>query len=157
MLPTLPWPVHIQGDAPKRILLQQFAEQPHSVMLATRSFWTGVDIPGAALSVVIIDKLPFPSPADPLYQARRELITKNGGDPFRSLDIPQAATTLAQGAGRLIRTQDDQGVVAVLDPRLAEAQWAAPLRAALPPFPLVRDFKPVKKLLTHINNEATIT
>jgi ATP-dependent DNA helicase DinG len=98
--------------------------------LATLGFWQGVDIPGRALSLVTIDRLPFPRPDDPLLQARRD---RAGARAFQVVDLPRAATMLAQGAGRLIRTADDRGVVAVLDPRLATASYRGVLLSTLPP------------------------
>ncbi len=115
--PRLPWPVLAQGDLPKTALVDAFRADPHTSLFATMSFWQGVDIPGETLSLVTIDRLPFPRPDDPLLQARRELA---GPSAFRDIDLPRAATLLAQGAGRLIRNANDRGVVAVLDPRLAK-------------------------------------
>ena len=120
----------IQGDLPKARLLEEFAEDETSCLFATLGFWQGVDIPGRALSLVTIDKLPFPRPDDPLLQARRD---RAGGRAFQLVDLPRAATMLAQGAGRLIRTADDRGVVAVLDPRLATASYRGVLLSTLPP------------------------
>ncbi len=114
----LPYTVLLQGELPKGRLLEEFAADETSCLFATMGFWQGVDIPGRALSLVTIDRLPFPRPDDPLLQARRD---RAGGRAFSVVDLPRAATLLAQGAGRLIRTADDRGVVAVLDPRLATA------------------------------------
>ncbi len=136
----LPWPVYVQGDLPKPELIRRFTEEHDSVLLATRSFWSGIDIPGAALSLVIIDKLPFAAPGDPVGKARRENVARQGGNPFSSIDIPEAVTTLAQGVGRLIRTTKDRGVVAVLDPRLADTTWGKSMIGKLPPLPMTRDF-----------------
>ncbi|MCP3853871.1 MAG: ATP-dependent DNA helicase [Actinomycetia bacterium] len=129
--PRLPWPVLTQRDLPKAALIQAFSADPHTVLLATMGFWQGVDIPGQTLSLVTIDRIPFPRPDDPLLQARREHARANG---FRAVDLPRAATMLAQGAGRLIRTSTDEGVVAVLDPRLATRKaYRWELVRALPP------------------------
>ncbi len=130
LVPVLPYTVLIQGDLPKARLLEDFAEDETSCLLATLGFWQGVDIPGRALSLVTIDRLPFPRPDDPLLQARRD---RAGGRAFQVVDLPRAATMLAQGAGRLIRTAEDRGVVAVLDPRLATASYRGVLLSTLPP------------------------
>jgi ATP-dependent DNA helicase DinG len=126
----LPYTLLLQGDLPKGRLLEEFAADETSCLFATLGFWQGVDIPGRALSLVTIDRLPFPRPDDPLLQARRD---RAGGRAFSVVDLPRAATLLAQGAGRLIRTADDKGVVAVLDPRLATASYRGVLLATLPP------------------------
>jgi ATP-dependent DNA helicase DinG len=128
--PELPYTLLLQGDLPKGRLLEQFAEDETSCLFATMGFWQGVDIPGPALSLVTLDRLPFPRPDDPLLQARR---ARAGGRAFSVVDLPRAATLLAQGAGRLIRTAEDRGVVAVLDPRLATATYRGVLLSTLPP------------------------
>jgi ATP-dependent DNA helicase DinG len=128
--PGLPYELLLQGDQPKGRLLEAFASDETSCLFATLGFWQGVDIPGPALSLVTIDRLPFPRPDDPLLQARRD---RAGGRAFSLVDLPRAATLLAQGAGRLIRTADDKGVVAVLDPRLATASYRGVLLSTLPP------------------------
>ena len=116
--PVLPFPLLVQGDAPRSVLLQRFRDTPHAVLLATSSFWQGVDVAGEQLSCVIIDKLPFASPADPITAARVEAITADGGDAFHDYQVPLAVLALLQGLGRLIRHREDRGVLAVLDPRL---------------------------------------
>jgi ATP-dependent DNA helicase DinG len=127
---TLAFRILAQGDLPKTRLLDEFARDDSSCLFATMSFWQGVDVPGATLSLVTIDRLPFSRPDDPLLQARRD---RAGDAAFRVVDVPRAATLLAQGAGRLIRTRSDRGVVAVLDPRLASASYGRILVSALPP------------------------
>lgn len=124
------YPILTQSDLPKPKLIEAFTDDDETVLLATLGFWQGVDIPGATLSLVTIDKLPFPRPDEPLLQARRDLA---GRDAFRTVDLPRTAMLLAQGAGRLIRTADDRGVVAVLDPRLGKANYRWDLVKALPP------------------------
>jgi len=126
----IPWPVHVQGDLPKPVLLQAFSTEEAACLFATMGFWQGVDVPGPTLSLVVIDRLPFPRPDEPLMAARREAAGAMG---FRLVDLPRAATLLAQGAGRLIRTETDRGVVAVLDPRLATASYSGYFVKALPP------------------------
>ena len=128
----LDFEIYTQRDLPKPELLRRFAAEVESCLFATMSFWQGVDIPGESLSLVTIDRLPFPRPDDPLLEARRE---RYGSEAFRLVDLPRAATRLAQGAGRLIRRGDDRGVVAVLDSRMAKAGYRWDLVRALPPFP----------------------
>ena len=128
--PSLPWRLLTQDELPKPALLEAFTGDETSCLFATMGFWQGVDIPGAALSLLVIDRLPFPRPDEPLVQARRE---RAGAGAFRSVDLPRAATLLAQGAGRLIRSSADRGVVAVLDSRLAKASYRWDLVRALPP------------------------
>ena len=131
LLDRIPYALLAQGDAPKPALVERFLDDEESVLFATMSFWQGVDLPGRSLSCVIIDRLPFPRPDDPLLQARRERV---GPAAFRDIDLPRAAMLLAQGAGRLIRSTDDRGVVAVLDSRLAtNRSYRWDLIDALPP------------------------
>lgn len=129
---SLPWPLLKQGGLPTGQILQRFREEVESVLLATGSFWEGVDIAGESLSAVIMDKLPFPSPMDPLIQAMRENVQKNGLDPHQHFDIPEMLSNLRQGSGRLIRQEEDRGIVAILDGRAA-AQYKKLVEAALPP------------------------
>src|SRR5205085_4825943 len=119
----------------KPALVRAFAGDESSCLFATMGFWQGVDVPGRALSMVVIDKLPFARPDEPLAQARRE---RAGPAAFRAVDLPRAATMLAQGAGRLIRSATDRGVVAVLDSRLATARYKPELLASLPPMKRTR-------------------
>jgi len=126
----LPYKLLLQGELPKGRLLEEFAADETSCLFATLGFWQGVDIPGRALSLVTLDRLPFPRPDDPLLQARR---ARAGSRAFSVVDLPRAATLLAQGSGRLIRSAEDRGVVAVLDPRLATASYRGVLLATLPP------------------------
>jgi ATP-dependent DNA helicase DinG len=132
----LPYTLLTQSDLPKPLLVAAFTDDETSCLFATMGFWQGVDVPGPALSMVVIDKLPFPRPDEPLVQARRD---KAGPAAFRLVDLPRAATMLAQGAGRLIRSSTDRGVVAVLDPRLSRANYAFDLVRALPPMRRTRD------------------
>lgn len=134
--PRLATPVLAQGENPKPALLERFTADPATSLFATMSFWEGVDVPGATLSCVIIDKLPFARPDDPLLEARREQV---GREAFALIDLPRAVTLLAQGAGRLIRTAEDRGVVAVLDPRLATATYRWDLVRGLPPMKRTKD------------------
>ena len=123
-----------QGDADVGTLSRTFVEDEASVLVGTRSFWAGIDTPGVSCVLVVIDRIPFPSPGEPLNAARRSRAETAGDNPFATVDLPEAALVLAQGAGRLIRRRDDKGVVAVLDSRLATRTTAAAVvgDAALP-------------------------
>jgi ATP-dependent DNA helicase DinG len=137
--PDLPYPVLCQGDAPRERLLERFREEVESVLLATQTFWQGVDVPGQALSLLVIEKLPFAPPDDPLVQARCERIEAAGGDWFGEYSLPLAVLQLRQGFGRLIRTRDDRGVVAILDSRLRSRAYGRRFVESLPPCPVVSD------------------
>jgi len=133
------YPLLVQGEAPRSKLLEQFAQLDHPVLLGTSSFWEGVDMRGDKLVLVVIDKLPFASPGDPMLKARLEAIVQAGGNPFRDYQLPQAVLTLKQGVGRLIRDKDDYGVVVICDPRLQSRSYGKKFLASLPPFPIARD------------------
>jgi ATP-dependent DNA helicase DinG len=137
--PDPPFPVLIQGEAPREALLTRFRELGNAVLLATGSFWEGVDVKGDALSIVAIDKLPFAAPDDPLLAARLEGIRRRGGNPFVEYQLPQAVLALKQGAGRLIRDFDDFGVIVIGDPRLRTKNYGRVFLASLPPCPVVSD------------------
>ncbi len=146
----MPFPVFTQGDLPKPALLEAFTDDEQSCLLATMSFWQGIDVPGPSLSLVVIDKLPFPRPDDPVLQARRDLAGPNA---FRLIDLPRAATLLAQGAGRLIRSGTDRGVVAVLDQRLATKRaYRWELINALPDMKRTKKRDDVVSFLREIRN-----
>src|SRR5262245_37933910 len=130
---TLPFPLLVQGERPRHLLLAAMRERVGSVLLATQSFWEGVDIPGEALSLVVMDRIPFAVPDDPLTAARIDRIRDDGGEPFTDYQLPRAALALKQGFGRLIRTRTDRGIVAVLDGRVARRHYGATLIASLPP------------------------
>jgi ATP-dependent DNA helicase DinG len=142
---ALPYPVLAQGSLPRSPLLNQFRTTPHAVLFATSSFWQGVDVIGDALSCVIVDKLPFASPSDPVTAARIEAIRARGGDPFSEYQVPLAVLTLQQGLGRLIRHRRDRGVLAVLDPRLRTKSYGQRFVASLPPAPVVMDLVEVER------------
>jgi ATP-dependent DNA helicase DinG len=129
----LPWPLLCQGERPKFALLNDFREAGNAVLVATMGFWEGVDVPGRALRLVVIDKLPFAVPTDPVVAARHRAIEEDGRSSFAELSVPEAAISLKQGFGRLIRTQEDAGVVAILDKRLRTKGYGRSLRASLPP------------------------
>ena len=128
-----------QGDASRPLLLEQFRRAERPVLIGSASFWEGVDVVGAQLSLVVIDKLPFAPPDDPVEQARARALRRQGGDPFMQRSLPQAAMTLKQGAGRLIRSETDRGLLVIGDERLVQKAYGRRLLASLPPFPLTRD------------------
>jgi ATP-dependent DNA helicase DinG len=132
----LEYPILVQGTAPRSALLRDFKATPNAVLLATSSFWQGVDVVGDALSCVIIDKLPFASPGDPITAARIEAINARGGSAFGDYQIPLAVLALKQGLGRLLRHRDDRGVLAVLDPRLKTMGYGRRFLDSLPPAPI---------------------
>lgn len=148
--PRLPWKVLTQRDLPKPALVDAFRADEQSCLFATMGFWQGIDLPGRTLSLVTIDRLPFPRPDDPVLSARRERVR---GDAFRLIDLPRAATLLAQGAGRLIRSAEDRGVVAVLDKRLATAaRYRWEIVNALPPMRRTKDRAEVEAFLKQIRD-----
>jgi ATP-dependent DNA helicase DinG len=140
---ALDFPILAQGSAPRSQLLNQFRGTPHAVLFATSSFWQGVDVVGDALSCVIVDKLPFASPADPITAARIDTIRSRGGDPFGEYQVPLAILALQQGLGRLIRHRRDRGVLAILDPRLRTKGYGRRFIASLPPAPIVHELDQV--------------
>ena len=133
------YPILVQGSAPRGELLGRFRELGNAVLLGTASFWEGVDVRGDALSCVIIDRLPFASPGDPVLAARIDALRRSGGNPFRDLQLPQAVIALKQGAGRLIRGAQDRGVLAVCDPRLLGRSYGYSFLGSLPPMARTRD------------------
>jgi ATP-dependent DNA helicase DinG len=135
--PEPPFPILVQGEAPREALLTQFRALGNAVLLATGSFWEGVDVKGDALSIVAIDKLPFAAPDDPLLRARLEGIRRRGGNPFAEYQLPQAVLALKQGVGRLIRDMDDFGVIVLGDPRLKSKGYGRVFLQALPPAPVL--------------------
>ena len=138
------WPLRAQGQYPRNMLLDWFRETPHSVLLATKSFWEGVDLPGDDLSLVVLDKLPFPTPSDPLHEARTKALDEiEEGSSFRRYMIPLMTLTLKQGFGRLIRRTADRGVVAILDERLSSRGYGRQARGDLPPAQFSRSFRSV--------------
>jgi ATP-dependent DNA helicase DinG len=138
----LPYPMLLQGEAPKPVLLDAFQSTP-SVLFASASFWEGVDVPGDALSLVILDKLPFAAPTHPVVAARIEALEKAGREPFSSYQLPEAALALRQGFGRLIRTRTDRGIVALLDVRVGRKAYGRQLLAGLPPARRFREIRPL--------------
>jgi ATP-dependent DNA helicase DinG len=137
------WPLLVQGEGARSELLVRFREEGNAVLLGSASFWEGVDVPGEALSVVVIDKLPFAPPDDPLLAARLEHLRSEGGNPFFDYQLPQAAIALKQGAGRLIRTETDRGVLMICDPRLTGRPYGKRIWRSLPPMRRTRDLAEV--------------
>jgi ATP-dependent DNA helicase DinG len=142
---SLPYPLLVQGTQPRGVLLDQFKRTANAVLLATSSFWQGVDVVGDALSCVIIDKLPFASPSDPIVAARIEAIAARGGSAFGEYQVPLAILTLLQGLGRLLRHRDDRGVLAILDPRLQTMGYGRRFLASLPPAPITRNLDDITR------------
>jgi ATP-dependent DNA helicase DinG len=145
---ALPYPILVQGSAPRSALIEEFRETPHAVLLATSSFWQGVDVVGQALSCVVIDKLPFASPGDPVTSARIDAIKARGGDAFSDYQVPLAILSLQQGLGRLIRHRGDRGVLAILDPRLRTMGYGRRFLASLPPAPVTHDIDAVERFFS---------
>ena len=135
----LDFPVLTQNEAPKGELLRRFRELGNAVLIGSQSFWEGVDVAGDALSLVVIDKLPFAPPDDPVLAARMKHLEEQGGSPFMDWQVPQAAISLKQGAGRLIRSETDRGVLAICDDRLVTKGYGRILRSSLPPMPFTRE------------------
>ena len=154
MADRLPTPVLCQGDDSTAALVEQFTADPSTSLFGTLSLWQGVDVPGPSLSLVIIDRIPFPRPDDPLLSARQRAVAARGGNGFMAVAASHAALLLAQGAGRLLRGVDDRGVVAVLDSRMATARYGGYLRASLPPFWPTTDAAAVRAALTRLVSES---
>lgn len=148
-------PVLYQRDDQVSTLVRQFAEDPRACLFGSTTLWQGVDVPGATASLVVIDRIPFPRPDEPISQARTELIGRSGGNGFLAVSATHAALLLAQGAGRLIRSSDDRGVVAVLDPRLATAGYRGFLTKSLPPMWVTTDRTAVLGALRRLDEEAS--
>jgi ATP-dependent DNA helicase DinG len=144
----VPWRILTQSDLPKPKLVAEFTADEHSCLFATMGFWQGVDVPGPSLSLVTIDRLPFPRPDDPLLKARRAAL---GPRAFQVIDVPRAATLLAQGAGRLVRSRQDRGVVAVMDRRLGKATYRWELVSSLPPMRRTRSRDEVISFLASLH------
>ena len=139
-----PWPLFVQGQAPKAELLRRFRESGNGVLLGSATFREGVDVAGDALSVVVIDKLPFAAPDDPVFEARLEAVRRRGGNPFRDEQLPQAVIALKQGVGRLIRSETDRGVLVLCDPRISGKPYGRVFMQSLPRFALTRRIEDVQ-------------
>ncbi len=154
LLTQLPYPLLMQGSAPRHILLQQFRETPNAVLFGTSSFWQGIDVQGEQLSCVIIDKLPFAVPSDPIMKARTDAIAAAGGNAFNDLQVPQAVIALKQGFGRLIRSLSDRGVLMLLDPRIRTTRYGATFLDSLPPYARTDDITEVERFFDPIRTPA---
>ena len=152
---TVPFPLLAQGTAPRSVLLREFRETPNAVLLATASFWQGVDVSGDTLSCVVIDKLPFASPGDPLTAARMENIEQNGDNPFSEYQVPLAILALLQGLGRLLRHRSDRGVLALLDPRLRTKGYGKRFLDSIPPAPVTHKLSDVERFFNSGEREST--
>ncbi len=154
---TPPIEVLVQGEASKRALLAQFMSRPRAVLVGSHSFWEGIDVPGTALQCVLIDKLPFPPPNDPLAEARARVIESEGGSAFDDYFVPEAAIALKQGAGRLIRSETDQGLLVICDPRLLVMPYGQRLLGALPPMGLLDRPEAAMAWLRRLNDGSSGT
>lgn len=153
---ALELPVLMQGETSKQKLLAEFMELGDALLVATGAFWEGIDVRGDALSCVIIDKLPFTAPDDPLLKARIEDCRLNGGEPFAQVQLPEAVITLKQGVGRLIRDEEDKGVLIICDNRLVTREYGGVFLQSLPPIPRTRDLTKVSAFLHQITDEAVV-
>jgi ATP-dependent DNA helicase DinG len=138
MLTDSEYPLMVQGSASKSKLLEEFRTHGNAVLLGTNSFWEGVDVRGEALSCVLIDKIPFASPGDPVLQARIDALRERGGNPFMTIQIPAAVIQLKQGIGRLIRDNQDFGVLVLCDPRFLTKPYGKQFLRSLPPMPITQ-------------------
>ena len=135
---------------PRNLLLEEFRRRGDALLLGTRSFWQGVDVRGSRLVLVVIDRLPFESPGNPVYRARQQALRARGGDPFNQISLPEAVLALKQGVGRLVRGERDGGVVMICDPRLLTKAYGRRFLASLPPMPLIRDADEALDFMTRI-------
>jgi ATP-dependent DNA helicase DinG len=153
LLPVLDFPILLHGSAPRKALLEQFRTTPNAVLFGTSSFWQGVDVQGEALSCVIIDRLPFAVPTDPIVQARMKLIEESGGKPFFDYQVPSAVITLKQGFGRLIRSLEDRGVLVLLDPRIRKQRYGQTFINSLPPYKITTRIEDVENFFGYVSDD----
>ena len=148
--PRIPYPALLQGTAPRPVLLERFRTTPNAVLFATSSFWQGVDVPGEQLSCVIIDRLPFAVPSDPVVSARVRAVNEDGRNAFLEYQVPEAVLALKQGFGRLIRSRKDRGVLALLDDRIARMRYGSVFFESLPPYTRTRDLSDVERFMNSL-------
>ena len=141
------FPFLLQGSAPRTVLLDRFRTTPNAVLFATASFWQGVDVPGAQLSCVIVDRLPFAVPSDPVVAARVKALQEDGRNAFAEYQVPEAVLALKQGFGRLIRTRSDRGILAILDNRIQRMQYGRIFLESLPEYGVTRDLEDVRRFM----------
>ena len=156
LLVEMSYPLLLQGTAPRKALLEEFRETPSAVLFGTSSFWQGVDVQGDALSCVIVDRLPFAVPSDPVVAARMRAIEQAGGAPFFEYQVPSAVITLKQGFGRLIRSLDDRGVLMLLDPRIQRQRYGRVFLESLPPYRVTNEIGVVEQFFTENEDGATL-
>jgi ATP-dependent DNA helicase DinG len=145
--PRVRFPLLLQGSAPRGALLERFRSTPGAVLFATSSFWQGVDVPGAQLSCVIVDRLPFAVPSDPVVAARVRALQEDGRNAFDEYQVPEAVLALKQGFGRLIRTRSDRGILAILDNRIQRMRYGRIFLESLPDCPLTRELADVQRFM----------
>jgi len=150
----LDYRIFCQGESPKHMLIQKFREDIHSVLIATASFWQGVDVPGEALSCVVIDKLPFSPPNDPIVSARIRYLKSRGIDAFMDYQLPEAVMALKQGVGRLIRNRSDRGLIAILDKRLRKQRYGSVFLDSLPDFAFTTHLSDVTTFFNNSQNRV---
>jgi ATP-dependent DNA helicase DinG len=155
LLPVLDYPILLHGTAPRKALLEEFRVTPNAVLFGTASFWQGVDVQGEALSCVIIDRLPFAVPSDPVVQARMKAIEEAGGRAFTEYQVPEAVLTLKQGFGRLIRSLEDRGVLVLLDPRVRTQRYGQTFLQSLPPYRVTQTITDVEEFFAKAETEGT--
>jgi ATP-dependent DNA helicase DinG len=145
--PRVRFPLFLQGSAPWSALLERFRGTPGAVLFATASFWQGVDVPGAQLSCVIVDRLPFAVPTDPVVAARVRALQEDGRNAFEEYQVPEAVLALKQGFGRLIRARSDRGILAILDSRIQRMRYGRIFLESLPEYTLTRDIADVQRFM----------
>jgi ATP-dependent DNA helicase DinG len=152
--PRIPYPTFLQGNAPRPVLLERFRTTPNAVLFATSSFWQGVDVPGEALSCVIIDRLPFAVPSDPVVSARVRAVNEDGRNAFLEYQVPEAVLALKQGFGRLVRSRKDRGVLVLLDDRISRMRYGQVFLDSLPQYSRTRDLEEVERFMSASDQDA---